>query len=215
MNKVANNNLIKKTIESLKRNKFEVFYVKNSKEAEEVFWSEIFEKSKHDTLSWGDSLTLHSTEILSKLKNMKAVKLIETFGENYTRKEIINNRKIALSCDIFLTGTNAVTSNGQIINLDMVGNRVGGITFGPENVVIFVGINKIVENLDEGMKRIKNIAAPLNAKRHTNLKTPCTLTGKCMDCSSPDRICNVWTITEKAYPKGRIKIILIDEKLGL
>jgi len=93
-------------------------------------------------------------------------------------------------------------------------SRVGGITFGPKYVVIMVGRNKIVQNLDEAMKRIKNIAAPQNAIRHSQ-KTPCVKTSYCMDCKSPDRICNIWTIHEKSYPKGRIKVILINRDLGL
>ena len=98
--------------------------------------------------------------------------------------------------------------------LDMIGNRVGGITSGPIYVVIMVGPNKIVQNLDEAMKRIKNIAAPQNALRHS-IKTPCVKTSYCMDCKSPDRICNIWTIHEKSFPKGRIKVILINQDLGL
>jgi hypothetical protein len=115
---------------------------------------------------------------------------------------------------MFLTGTNAITIKGQLVNLDMIGNRVAGIAFGPKKVIIFVGVNKIVETIDEAMTRIKSIAAPMNAIRHTDLKTPCQKTGKCMECNSPHRICNTWLITEKAYPQGRIKIIIIDEKLG-
>ncbi len=209
------NDIIKTTIGALKNNEFEVWYVENCYQAEEVFWKEIFAKEEHSTVSWGDSLTLHATGILPKLKDRDDVQLIETFGEHFTREEKMINRKKALLSDLFLTGSNAVTSNGQLINLDMVGNRVGGITYGPEKVVIFVGVNKIVESIDEGMKRVKEIAAPLNAKRHSEFKMPCQVTGQCMDCNSPDRICNVWTITEKAYPKGRIKVILIDEALGL
>lgn len=115
---------------------------------------------------------------------------------------------------MFLTGTNAVTVKGQLVNLDMTGNRVAGITFGPENVVLFIGVNKIVDNIDNAIDRVKTIAAPMNAKRHADFKTPCQTTGACIDCKSPKRLCNIWTITEKSYPAGRIKIILISEKLG-
>lgn len=97
----------------------------------------------------------------------------------------------------------------------MIGNRVGGITFGPKQVVLFIGINKITANLEEAMHRVRTIAAPRNAIRHEGFRTPCHKTGVCMDCNSPDRICNVWTITEKSYPAGRIKVILIGEELGL
>jgi Fe-S-cluster-containing hydrogenase component 2 len=96
----------------------------------------------------------------------------------------------------------------------MVGNRVGAIVFGPRCVVIMVGRNKLVSDLEQAMDRIKNLAAPANAIRHEQ-KTPCVKTSYCMDCNSPARICNIWTIHEKSYPKGRIKVILINQDLGL
>ncbi|MCP4687236.1 MAG: lactate utilization protein, partial [Desulfobacterales bacterium] len=116
--------------------------------------------------------------------------------------------------DLFITGANAVTETGALVNLDMIGNRVGGITFGPGSVIIFAGRNKIVPDIKAAMHRIKNYAAPANAIRH-KMKTPCAKTGRCMDCKSPGRICNVWTITQKSFPTGRIKVILINDDLGL
>lgn len=205
---------ITKTIDSLRSNGFEVWFANSQLEAIQTFWGEIFNKINPQTVSWGDSLTLHSLGIISKLQQLKGVELIETFGEHLTWREQIYNRKKALSAHMFLTGTNAVTNKGQLVNLDMVGNRVAAIAFGPRNVVIFVGVNKVVEDIDAAIYRIKSIAAPMNAKRHSNLKTPCQSTGKCIDCSSPQRLCNTWVITEKSYPTGRIKIILINEQLG-
>lgn len=159
-------------------------------------------------------MTLYSTEILEYFKSKSEIKLIETFAENISRKKIMERRRKAILADLFFTGTNALVDSGMLVNLDMIGNRVGGITFGPKYVVIMIGRNKIVQNLDEAMKRIKNIAAPQNAIRHSQ-KTPWVKTSYCMDCKSPDRICNIWTIHEKSYPKGRIKVILINRDLGL
>lgn len=96
----------------------------------------------------------------------------------------------------------------------MIGNRIGGITFGPRSVVILAGRNKIVPDLEAAMKRIRNFTAPVNAMR-LDKKTPCCKTSHCEDCKSPDRICNTWTITEKSFPKGRVKVVLINEDLGL
>jgi hypothetical protein len=96
----------------------------------------------------------------------------------------------------------------------MIGNRVGALTFGPKNVVVLTGRNKIVADLDNAMSRIKDYVAPANAMR-LDMKTPCVSTGYCEDCRSPSRICNTWTITEKSYPKGRVKIILINKDLGI
>lgn len=213
-----NNELIderlKKTIKSLKLNGFDVWFANNLLEAQQLFWEIIFNVVKPGQVSWGDSITLELTGVIDKLRKTDSIQLIETFGEHLTWREQIYNRKKALSCDMFLTGTNAVTTKGQLVNLDMVGNRVAGIAFGPRNVVVFIGVNKIVESIDEAMVRVKTIAAPLNAKRHTDIKTPCQATGKCVDCNNRQRICNTWTITEKSYPAGRIKVILINEELG-
>jgi len=112
------------------------------------------------------------------------------------------------------TGSNAVTLCGKLINLDMVGNRTSAISFGPKKVVIFAGRNKIVADVTTGIERVRNVAAPLNAKRH-DFQTPCVKTGRCHDCNSPQRICNTWSIIDKCFPKSRIKVILIDEDLGL
>ena len=203
-----------KAVDTLKRNGFDVWFAGNRSEAEQIFWNEVYNKINPDTVSWGDSLTLKSLDILPKLRQSGNVRLIETFGDNLSWREQINNRKAALSCDMFLTGTNAITAKGQLVNLDMIGNRIAGVAFAPKKVIIFAGINKVVESIDEAMNRIKSIAAPMNAMRHTDLSTPCQLTGKCIDCSSPQRICNAWLITEKSYPSGRIKIIIINEQLG-
>jgi hypothetical protein len=96
----------------------------------------------------------------------------------------------------------------------MIGNRIGALTFGPRWVIILVGRNKLVANLDDAMYRIKNYVAPANSMR-LDKKTPCVKTSFCEECNSPDRICNTWTITEKSFPKGRVKIVLINEDLGL
>ncbi|HEX3010803.1 MAG TPA: lactate utilization protein, partial [Syntrophomonadaceae bacterium] len=135
---------ITETIDSLRSNGFETWFAGSHLEAEELFWREIFSKVNPSTVSWGDSLTLHSTDIIPKLKSTNGVELIETFGDHLTRAQQIKNRKRALSCDMFLAGTNAVTIQGQLVNLDMTGNRVAGMAFGPENVVLFIGVNKIV-----------------------------------------------------------------------
>jgi hypothetical protein len=127
---------------------------------------------------------------------------------------MLERRRRSLLVDLFITGTNAVTETGKLVNLDMTGNRVAGITFGPRNVIILAGRNKVVPDIEDAMQRIKNYAAPANAMR-LDKKTPCVKTSICEECRSLDRICNTWTITEKSFPKGRIKIVLINEDLGL
>ena len=199
---------------SLEKNNFDAFIAETPSEAKKIVIDKILPLIDIKSVSWGDSLTLYSTEILEYFRSKSEIKLIETFAENISREKIMERRRKAILADLFFTGTNALVDSGMLVNLDMIGNRVGGITFGPKYVVIMVGRNKIVQNLDEAMKRIKNIAAPQNAIRHSQ-KTPCVKTSYCMDCKSPDRICNIWTIHEKSYPKGRIKVILINRDLGL
>lgn len=200
---------------ALEKNGFEVFIAQSCDEARTLFSDAIFPSLPVQSVSWADSMSMHATGILEDLKNKPAVSIIETFAPGVPREELIERRRQALLVDLFLTGSNAVTESGQLVNLDMVGNRVGAITFGPRYVVLIIGRNKLVRNVAEGMERIQSYAAPMNAIRHTGWKTPCIKTSFCMDCNSPDRICNTWVITQKSYPKGRIKIILINEDLGL
>jgi len=122
-------------------------------------------------------------------------------------------RRKSLLVDLFITGTNAVTESGQLVNLDMIGNRVAAIMWGPKNVLLIIGRNKICGDIEEAMVRIKTYAAPVNTM-NLDKKTPCRETGVCHDCKSPDRICNYWSIAEKSFTKNRIKIILVNEELG-
>jgi hypothetical protein len=201
--------------QQLEFNNFEAFVVETPAAARRVFLEKILPGLSVNSAAWGDSMTLAATGILEELRRRPDVELIETFNPSVARKELVERRRRALLVDLFLAGANAVTGTGQLVNLDMVGNRVGGITFGPRSVVIVAGRNKIVADLEAAVQRIKQYAAPANAIRHEGWKTPCRKTGRCMDCRSPQRICNTWVITEKSYPKGRIKVILIDEDLGL
>jgi len=199
---------------ALENNNFGAFIAETPSDAKKIVIDLILPEIDIKSVSWGDSLTLYATGILPYFREKSEVKLIETFGEKISRDKSMERRREAILTDLFFTGTNAVIESGMLVNLDMIGNRVGGITFGPKFVVIVVGRNKIVSNLEEAMNRIKNIAAPANAIRHAK-NTPCAKTSYCMDCKSPDRICNIWTIHEKSYPKGRIKVILINRDLGL
>jgi L-lactate utilization protein LutC len=200
--------------DALEKNNFEAFIAQTSADAGQIVIDQMLPEMNVKSVSWGDSLTIYESGVLEYFKKNSEITLIETFDEKASRKEIIERRRNALLSDLFFTGTNAVVECGVLVNLDMVGNRVGGMVFGPKWVVIMVGRNKIVSDLEQAMDRIKNLAAPANAIRHEQ-KTPCVKTSYCMDCNSPARICNIWTIHEKSYPKGRIKVILINQDLGL
>jgi len=198
---------------SLEENNFEVFLANNSSEAKEIVLKEILSKTGAKTVSWGGSLTFTETGLYDDIKNNPDLEVLDVYDKNLSDKEKNVLRRKALLVDLFISGTNAVTETGNLVNLDMYGNRVAAITFGPKYVVILVGRNKIVPDLEDAMFRIKNYAAPVNSMR-LDKKTPCIKTSYCEECKSPDRICNAWTINEKSFPKGRIKVVLINEDLG-
>lgn len=201
--------------EALSKNNFETHIADDCEQAAVIFNEQIRAALKVTSASFGDSMSLLATPILDQLKADPRIRFIDTFERGIPRDELIERRRQALLVDLFLTGSNAVTEKGQLVNLDMVGNRVGGITFGPRHVVLVIGRNKVVADIESAFMRIRRQAAPLNGARHKGWKIPCIKTGRCMDCKSPQRICNTWVITEKSYPKGRIKVILVNEELGL
>jgi L-lactate utilization protein LutB len=204
---------LKKIKLALEENNFQAFIAENAARARELVETEIIPSINPASISWGGSMTFMATGLYESLKNRPDCEIIDTFDRTVTREEVIEKRRQALLVDLFITGTNAVTETGVLVNLDMIGNRIGGITFGPRNVIILMGRNKVVADLDDAMFRIKNYAAPVNAMR-LDTKTPCVATGYCEECRSPGRICNTWTVTEKSYPKGRVRIVLINEDLG-
>jgi len=204
-------NDLKKNLEG---NNFEVFLAASSSVAKDIVINTVIPQTMPKTISWGGSMTFGNTRIGDLLSKTAGLSIINPYEPNISTAEAYERRRQALLVDLYFTGTNAVTEEGQLVNLDMTGNRVGALTFGPKNVVVVVGRNKIVQDLDEAMLRIKNYSAPTNVMR-LDKKTPCLTTSVCQNCKSPERICNVWTITEKSFPKNRIKVVLINEDLGL
>ncbi len=199
--------------QKLQKNGFDVYLADSVKDAKDVVLTEILPVLKPKTVSWGGSGTLAETGLYEYLRDSDEYEALDTWDKGLTNEDKYELRRQALLVDCFFTSTNAITEEGHLVNLDMIGNRVGSIVFGPKNVVLLVGRNKFVPDLSRAMDRIKEYAAPVNAMR-LDLKTPCVKTGYCMDCDSPQRICNVWSITEKSFPKGRIKIVLINADAG-
>lgn len=203
------------TQKNLQRNGFAAYVCENPDEARILFRERILPGLNIQSASYGDSLTLRATGILDEVRQIQGIKFIETFDPAKTGEERIEARRQALGVDLFLTGANAITRGGQIVNLDMIGNRINGIVFGPKAVLLTIGKNKIVPDIAAGMQRIKATSAPANARRHRSFQLPCQETGHCVDCANDQRICNVWSIIEKCYPKGRIRVLLINAELGL
>jgi hypothetical protein len=204
---------INDTAQALEKNNFEIFTAATAKDAKTLVLDTILPQTGAKTLSWGGSTTFKDIGLYDELANRNDLEILDTYDKNLSKEASYERRRQALLVDLFVTGSNAITVDGTLVNLDMIGNRVGALTFGPRNVIVLAGRNKIVTDLDEAMYRIKNYVAPVNAMR-LDKKTPCIKTSYCQDCKSPDRICNTWTITEKAFPPKRIKVVLVNEDLG-
>lgn len=166
------------------------------------------------TVAFGGSTSLVETGIYAALKERPDLTVLDTLDRSIPAEELVERRRQALLADLFLTGANAVTEAGQLVNLDMLGNRVAALHFGPRHVIVLAGRNKLVPDVAAAQARIKYLAAPANAVR-LGMNTPCAATGKCANCASEQRICTVWTITERCFPEGRIHIVLANADLGL
>lgn len=164
------------------------------------------------TVSFGGSMTLEDTGLLTALRHDPNIRLIDRSTAN-SPDEVKQMYHDALSADYYLMSSNAITKDGELVNIDGTGNRVAALIYGPENVIVLAGMNKVVANVDEALSRVHNVATPMNCLR-LNKKTPCSATGVCADCLSPDCICNQVVITRRSGMEGRIKVILIGEELG-
>ncbi|BAH76882.1 lactate utilization protein [Solidesulfovibrio magneticus] len=201
------------TAKALSDNHFLVHVVADAEEAAQVVIGEVLPATAPKVVSYGGSMTLAATGLPVLLAARPELSIINTMDHAIPAEEMYERRRQALLADLFVTGSNAVTQDGKLVNLDMIGNRACAINFGPRHVVVLLGRNKIVPDVATGMARVKNYAAPVNAMRLSK-NTPCVATSHCQDCGSPQRICNVWTITEKCFPRGRVTVVLINQDLG-
>lgn len=208
---------LRQAARALEQNNFEAHLAADAAEAKALVMDSLIPALVRDfgakSAAFGGSMTLAHSGIYEAVKACPELRVLDTYDTSAPQYERIQLRRQALLTDIFLTGTNAVTADGKLANLDGTGNRVAAITFGPKHVIVVAGRNKIAPDLNAAMYRIRDVAAPVNAMR-LDRKTPCAKTLRCEDCSAPDRICNTWVITEKSYPKGRIKVVLVNQDLG-
>ena len=171
-------------------------------------------------VGYGDSLTLRQIGVVDALEQGDYI-FLNPWEPGITVEENLRRKRRALTSDVYITGTNALTLDGQLVNVDGHGNRVAAMLFGPEKVIIVVGINKIVPDLEAAFTRIREVAAPKNVQRHPNFDPmpPCGITGECSDCNSPWRICNKATIIQREYSNHKynpvMTVIIVGEELGL
>ena len=200
-------NLLQKTADALRAHGFDAYTVKTKEEACALALSFI---EKTESVTWGGSATIAEIGLIDALKKGGYLA--------YDRESVPPAERNAFAkahffSDWYLMSTNALTETGELLNMDGNGNRVASLIFGPKNVLVVAGVNKITPDIDAAYSRVRTVAAPRNAQRFP-IGTPCKATGACADCLSPDTICAQLVRTRVCKPRGRIKVILVDETLG-
>jgi len=198
----------KKCVEALKKNGFDSEYLPGPDQVRERVLREC---AKAGSIGFGGSMTVAELGIHDALR--ESGKKLFDHGR-VPQGEKAAARLAQLTCDLFLTSTNAVTLTGVLVNLDMNGNRTNAMTFGPKKILVVAGAQKVVADVESAIRRIKTYVAPRNTKR-LHLKTPCAVTGFCEDCDSPQRICRVYSMIERKPPHSDITVLLCGEPMGL
>ncbi len=217
----VNESMIKALMEKLESNNMKPFFCETGSEAKNLVLSLIKEG---DVVTNGGSVTMNEIGVMDAVKNRADITYLDRNAEGLTPEEVKEIYKKAFFADVYLMSTNALTLNGELYNVDGNSNRVAALLYGPESVIVVCGINKIVENIDEAVKRVKTIAAPKNTVRlHTG--SYCEAQGECKSlkadgsfmcdgCKGSGRICCNYVVTSQQRHKDRIKVIIVNENLG-
>lgn len=200
---------IERTLENIQKNNMLSFFAETKEQAVKKV-EELLKPGA--TVTCGGSMTLFEAGIIEHLKSGR-YNYLDRYAPGLTPEGLKEIYRKAFSADAYLTSSNAITENGELYNVDGNGNRIAAMIYGPESVIVVAGINKLVKNIDEAIERVKNIASPANNLR-LNINNPCTKTGYCVNCNSPDRICSTAVVFGKQRMKDRIKVILVGEDLG-
>ncbi|MBD8931618.1 MAG: lactate utilization protein [Ruminococcus sp.] len=206
--KMRNEVLANRVVKNLESRNMEAYFVKTKEEALKKALELIPEGS---SISWGGTASAKEIGLLDAVHERN----YEVYDREEAQTPELKNEIAhkALDCDFFIGSTNALAENGVMVNIDGNANRVAAFAFGPKNVLLIVGMNKVVKSEEDAMSRARNEAAPINAQRF-GLDTPCSKNGMCYDCKSPDCICCQILITRYSRAAKRIKVILVDENLG-
>ncbi|HKL42007.1 MAG TPA: lactate utilization protein [Clostridia bacterium] len=200
---------IDRTIKNLEKNNMKGYYAKNVEALHDLLATLIEEGS---TIGLGGSMTLFETKALDFIREGN-YELLDRYAEGLDAEAIKKIYRESFFADTYLMSTNAITEAGELYNVDGRGNRVAALIYGPDQVIVIAGANKIVNNLDEAISRNESIAAPANTKR-LGLNNPCKEVGYCVDCSSETRICNNYTFIKNSLEKDRIHVIFLNENFG-
>lgn len=195
-------------VKNLKSRHFDAYYCANKEEALQKALELI---PKGAAIGWGGSVSAKAIGLMDAVRSGDYRPYDRDNAATPQERETL--MKQSLLADVFITGANALSLDGQMVNIDGTGNRLGGIVYGPESVLVIVGMNKVVATLEDAVTRARTVAAPMNKQRFP-LQTPCEVTGACADCKSDGCICNQILITRNCRPAGRIKFILVGEDLG-
>jgi L-lactate utilization protein LutB len=209
--KLRNSKLGPRVVDALKKRFFDAWYFDDPEEAADTVVSLI---PKEHVVSWGGSMTVVGLGIQERLEK-EGYNLIDRDKAPLGSEERMELMRKALLCDTFLCGSNAISEDGQLVNIDNYGNRTAAMIFGPKQVIVAAGINKVVKTVEDAMVRARTIAAPLNIQRFPGIATPCSKTGSCANCLTHDTVCSYFVTTRLCKPAGRIKVILIGKNLGL
>lgn len=195
-------------VKNLKSRHFDAYYCANKEAALEKALELIPEGV---SVGWGGAQSAEDIGLLEAVRKgpYRAIDR-DTAKDPAERVKLM---KQALLADVFICGANALSLDGQMVNIDGNGNRVAAIVYGPDSVIVIAGMNKVVATLEDAVRRARTVAAPMNKQRFA-LDTPCEVTGACADCRSESCICNQLLITRNSKPAGRIKVILVGEELG-
>jgi hypothetical protein len=201
----------RKAVESLDKNGFTAVYCATDQEAFDYI---VAEAAEAESVGFGGSMSVADLKVIDRIREMGKELLIHG-APGLSLEERVAIMRRQLTCDLFLTGTNAVTLSGWLVNIDATGNRVGSMIFGPRKVIVVAGRNKLVDGgVEEAIERVKEWASPPNARR-LNYKTPCATTGFCSDCNSPDRICRVTTVIDRKPRLTDLRVLVVNEEMGL
>ena len=195
-------------VKNLRSRHFDAYYCPDKASALEKALELI---PKDASIGWGGATSAQQIGLMDAL-NAGQYKTLDR-DKCATAEERVAMQKQCLTADVFLTGANALSIDGEMVNIDGTGNRVAAIVYGPESVIVVAGMNKVEDTLEAAITRARTIAAPINKQRFPNV-TPCEVTGTCADCKSEGCICNQILITRHCRPVGRIKFIIVGEELG-
>lgn len=200
---------IEQTLENLRKNRMNGYYAVNQEELMEILDTLCERKS---TVSVGGSMTLFETGVINWLRE-EDFEFYDRYAEGLTKEDITAIYRKSFAANYYFTSTNAVTEDGELVNIDGTGNRVASMIYGPDKVIVIAGVNKLVKDEAAAWERLRNFAAPTNSVR-LNRKTPCAVTGQCSNCNSPERICASYVTIKRQMNPDRIHVILVDERLG-